>query len=89
MCVNFCCSYTFVPHHALDGTKVGSTLQQMGSKRMAEGVGANVFGDAGTVGQLLDEVEYHDARDAVAPTGKEEGVFVSGLDTPLLRSCIQ
>ena len=80
MGVNFCCSYAFMAHHALDGAQVSAALEQVGGKRVAEGMRTDVFGDAYLLGQLFDEVKHHNARDAVTPTGQEEGVFRTGLD---------
>ena len=74
------CGDGFVTQHLLDGTQVGSAFQQVGGEGVAEGVGADGFGDAGAVGQLLDQVEDHDARDAVAPAGQEDVVLIAGLD---------
>ena len=60
VCVNFCCRYRFVSQHTLYGAQVGASLEEMGGKRVAESVRADVFGDACLHGQLLDDVENHD-----------------------------
>ena len=59
--VNFCCRYRFVSQHTLNGAQVGASLKQVSGKRVAEGVRADVFGDACLHGQFLDDVENHDA----------------------------
>ena len=66
--------------HHLYGPQVGTSLEQMSGKAVTEGVRTDVFGDAYLLGQLFDEVKHHNARDAVTPTGQEEGVFRTGLD---------
>lgn len=57
----------FMPQHALDCPQVGSTFQQVRGKRVAKGVGTDVFGDARRFCQLLNHVENHDARNVVPP----------------------
>lgn len=55
MHVDFGGADVFVAEHGLDGAEVGSALEQMGGKAVAEGVGADVFGDAGLFCVFLDE----------------------------------
>ena len=50
-----------VAQHALDGSQVGTSFQQVGGKGVAEGMWTDVFGDAGFLSQFFNEVEYHDA----------------------------
>ena len=59
--VNFRGGNAFMAQHALDGAQVGAAFQQMSGKRMPECMRTDVFGDACLFGQLLDEVENHDA----------------------------
>ena len=40
---------------SLDAAQVGAVLEQIGGEAVAEGVGRNVFGDAGSLGVALDE----------------------------------
>ena len=61
MCIDFSSSNTLMTQHGLYSSQIGSSLQQMGCKGMAEGVRTDFFCDAGFVGQLFDEVENHDA----------------------------
>ena len=51
---------------------------------MAEGVWADVLGDAGLLRELLDEVENHDARNVLAPSCQEEIIFEAGLYSPVV-----
>ena len=51
----------FMSQHGLNGTQVGSSLQQVGGKRMTERVRTNGLLDACPFGQLFDEMEHHDA----------------------------
>lgn len=55
MHVDFGGADVFVAEHGLDGAEVGSALEQMGGKAVAEGVGADVLGDAGAAGVFLYE----------------------------------
>ena len=55
MHVDFGGADVFVAEHGLDGAEVASALEQMGGKAVAEGVGADVLGDAGTAGVFLYE----------------------------------
>lgn len=61
MGIDFRRGNALVAQHALDGSQVGTSFQQVGGKGVAEGVWTDVFGDAGFVGQFFNEVEYHDA----------------------------
>ena len=61
MHVDFCGAYVFVAEHGLYATEVGASLQQMGGKAVAEGVGTDVFGDAGPLCVFLDEDKEADA----------------------------
>lgn len=61
MGIDFRRGNALVAQHALDGSQVGASFQQVGSKGVAEGMWTDVFGDAGFAGQFFNEVEYHDA----------------------------
>ncbi len=41
--------------HGLDGADVGAVHEEVGGKAVAEGVGGDVFGDAGFFGVELDD----------------------------------
>ena len=62
MHIDFCGANVFVAEHGLYGAEVGAPLQQMGGKAVAEGVGADVFGNADTLRRLFDDGKYHHAR---------------------------
>lgn len=83
MRVDFGGGDALVPQHALDGPQVGASLEQVGGKRVAEGVGADGFPDTRAPGQLLDEVEYHDAPDAVAPAGEKHVILEPRFQPPV------
>ena len=70
----------FVSQHALDGTEVSPSLQQVGGERMAERMGTDVFFQADGIGQFLDEMKHHDAGNVLASFTDEHIVFVSGFD---------
>ena len=78
-----------VPQHALDGAQVGPSFQQVGGEGVAEGVRTDALGDARFFGKLFNQVEHHDAGDAVAPTRQEEVVFKILLDSPLRVALLQ
>ena len=59
-------AYAFVAEHGLYGTEVGTALEEVGSKGVAQGVGGDGTGDAGTGGQHLYGVEHGDAREVLA-----------------------
>lgn len=66
--VNFCCRNALMSQHTLYGTQIGTTLQQMGSKGVPERVGADAFGDARFVRQLLYQMKHHNARNVLSPS---------------------
>ena len=76
MHVYFCGANVFVAEHGLYGTEVGASLQQMGGKAVAEGVGADVFGDAGLFCVFLDEDKEADAAEMAASGGGDENVVL-------------
>ena len=43
MCIDFCSGDTFVAKHFLDGPEVGSILDKLGGKAVAERMRAHVF----------------------------------------------
>ena len=55
---------TFMSQHALNGTEIGTSLQQVGGERMAEGMGADVLGEPDGFAQHFDDVENHDAGES-------------------------
>lgn len=84
MGVDFGRADIFVPQHALDNAEVGTILEQMGGKGMAEGVGADDLGDSRFVRQFLHDVKHHDAREVRASvrTGKKV-IFIARLHVNL------
>lgn len=66
--------------HTLNGAEVGATLEKVGGKRVAEGVGADGLLQPDAGGQLFDDMENHDAGDIFAEAGDEDEIFVTGLD---------
>lgn len=79
MRINFRGCNGLMTQHTLDGTEVGATFEQVRGEGMTEGMGTDIFGDAGLFRQLLNQVENHDAGDAVSPSGKEDIIFKSFL----------
>ena len=61
MHIDLCGAYVFVAEHGLYGAEVGAPLKQMGGKAVAEGVGADVLGDAGPLCVIFDEDKEADA----------------------------
>ena len=59
-------AYAFVAEHGLYGTEVGTALEEVGGKGVAQGVGGDGACDAGTGGQHLYGVEHGDAREVLA-----------------------
>ena len=83
-------AYALVAEHALDDAQVGAVLEQVGGEGVAEGVGADVLLDACGFGELLDNVEDHDAREVLAAMGAdEEVVLVAGLDVDVATVLLQ
>ena len=62
--------------HGLYGTEVGTALEEVGGEGVAQGVGGDGAGDAGTGGQHLYGVEHGDAREVLAAAEREEEVVV-------------
>ena len=58
--VNLGSGYLFMPKHALYGTQVGSSLQQMCGKAMAECVGRHRRANAGLFAQHFDNMKDRD-----------------------------
>lgn len=59
MCIYLCGGYFFMTEHTLDCPEISSTLQQMGSKRMAECMRADGLGNPGLDGKVFDDVKNH------------------------------
>ncbi len=73
-------AYRLMAQHGLNGTQVGTALQEVGGKAVAEGMGADILLDAGTLGIVLDIDKEGDAAQLGASLGANEDiVFVSGL----------
>ena len=69
-------AYAFVAEHGLYGSEVGTALEEVGGKGVAQGVGGDGARDAGTGGQHLYGVEHGDAREVLATAEREEEVVV-------------
>ena len=54
-----------VAEHSLNGTEIGAVHEKVGRKRMAQGVGRNMLGDAGFFGIVLDDA-FNTARSKAA-----------------------
>ena len=89
MGVDFSGRNRLVSQHTLDGAEVGTSFQQVGGEGMAEGVRTDIFGDAGFLCQLFNQVKNHDAGNAISPSGKKNVIFKSFLYLPRLRSSSQ
>ena len=76
MHIDLCGANVFVAEHGLYGAEVGAPLQQMGGKAVAEGVGADVFGDAGPLCVFLYEDKEADAAQMAASGGGDEDVVL-------------
>jgi len=79
MGVDFSGRNRLVSQHTLDGAEVGTSFQQVGGEGMAEGVRTDIFGDAGFLCQLFNQVKNHDAGNAISPSGKKNVIFKSFL----------
>ena len=59
-----------VAEHGLDGTEVGAVHEEVSGERVTEGVGGDVFGDAGGAGAFFD--------DALNTAGCEAAIITRG-----------
>ena len=78
--IDLCGPDALVPQHGLNGTQVGSALQQAGGKGVAQRVGRNGLLDAGQRNQFLDDVEHRDARHVLPEPGNEHIILKSVAD---------
>ena len=69
----------FMPEHLLDGTDICPVLQEMGGKRMPEGVGADFFPDARQSCLLLDDGKDHGPGKTTTTPVQEQYIFKSLL----------
>lgn len=60
MGIYFCRCYAFMSEHFLHRPQISPSFYQMRSKRMPECMWGNIFLYLGLLGQLLDDVKYHD-----------------------------
>jgi hypothetical protein len=72
-----------VPQHGLHGPQVGSTLNEMRSKRVPKSVRADILAKANVAGQLLDDQEYHHPTQRATSAIQEDDVIGSLLDLEL------
>ena len=68
-----------MPQHLLNGAQIGSTLEQVGGKGVAERVGADRLFDAGKLAQPLDNVEHHDACELCSTAVEKQVIFAAAL----------
>ena len=69
-----------VAQHLLDGTQVGTALEQVGGEAVAQGVRTDDLADTGQLAQLLDDVENHLTREHRSTTVQEQDVLATLLD---------
>jgi hypothetical protein len=73
--------------HLLYGTQIGAILQQMGGKRVPEGMGADGLANSTAFCQFLYYSKNHRPTQRPSPTVKEEYIFGSlfnGLVNPYM-----
>lgn len=63
--------------HILDGTDVGAVHEQVGGKRVTEGVWSDVFRDAGEAGAIFDNALNGAGGEAAVVAGSIGFVFVA------------
>ena len=80
MCINLCRSDAFMPQHSLYHTEVRTSFEKVCGKGVAEGMRADVFGQADSFGQDFDDVEDHDAGNVLSFPANENKVFVAAMD---------
>lgn len=79
--VNLGSGYLFMPKHALYGTQVGSSLQQMCGKGVTERMGTYGLGYSGFCGKFLDYVKHHyPGNGPAASFAQEYKTIGTGLD---------
>lgn len=82
--VDFGSRYLLMSEHHLDGSQIGSALEQMGGKRMTEGMGRDLLLDARLLTVTLDDIEHHDTRQLPAEAVEEDIILKSALDIELV-----
>lgn len=75
LCVDFGGGNLFVSEHHLDGAEVGSSLEQMGGKSVAEGVGADLLLNASLLCISTHDVEDHHAAQLTAEAVQEDMIL--------------
>ena len=63
----------------LDGADVGAVHEEIGGERVAEGVGGDVFGDAGGASIFFDDTLDGAGSDAAKIAGGVDGLLVVGV----------
>lgn len=84
MGVDFGGAEFFVSEHELDGSEVGSSFEEVCGEGVSEGVWVDVFLYSGSLGEVSDDAEDHDAADVfdVSSGGDEDVVGVVGGNVP-------
>lgn len=65
-----------VTKHRLNGADVGAVHKQVGGERMAQGMGADVFGDTGKTSIFFDDAGDGASRDAAEIAGLINGLLI-------------
>ena len=68
-----------VAEHSLNGTEVCAVHKKVGGETVAEGVGGDVFGDAGKASVFLDNAFNRASRDAPKIAGSINGLLVFAI----------
>src|ERR1700744_736626 len=73
MSINLGCGDAFMTQHLLDCAQIGSAFDKMGGEGMPEGMGRDILGYTGQVGQVADDVEdHHPGEPASAPVKEQD-----------------
>lgn len=75
-----------VTEHLLDGTEAGATFQEVGGKRVTEGMRGDSLRDACCLCQLLDDSEDHHTGELGAAAVQKEIIFVVWFDGHLVAA---
>ena len=78
--INLRSGYVFVTKHLLNGSQTGSSLQQGGGERMAQGVWRYRLLDASVACRVLYHYQYHGACEVCSAAVEEHILLFTGLD---------
>ena len=68
----------YVTEHFLDDSEIGAVVEEVGGKRVAEGVWGDGFGDCGFGDVIFDHFPHGDSVDSFASAGDKEGGLLWG-----------